>query len=233
MRYYRLLSEWTARGPLRTVTSAQIGQALDIDPTQVRKDLRSIGVLGMGRVGFDVCEVCRAVRVACGFDRHYEAVLVGAGHLGGALLAYTGFAKYGLHIVAAYDSSKRKIGRRIAGHVIRPLNAMTADIKAHCIQLAILTTPVEVAQSLANNLVLAGVKVIWNFTPAELNVPANVLVRHEHISKGLSHIAYRLKNLPGATDGRARPRQHPWVRGRPARGPLAAHEAAALAHECQ
>jgi redox-sensing transcriptional repressor len=139
MRYYRLLSEWTTHEPIQTVTSAQIAQALDIDPTQVRKDLRAIGVLGMGRVGFDVCEVCRAVRVACGFDQSYEAVLVGVGHLGGALLTYPGFAKYGMHIVAAYDSSKRKVGRRIAGLVVRPVSAMRADIERRKIRLAVLT----------------------------------------------------------------------------------------------
>ena len=193
MRYYRLLSEWAANEPVQTVTSARIGQALDIDPTQVRKDLRAIGLLGMGRVGFDACEVCRAIRNACGFDQRYEAVLIGAGHLGGALLAYSGFAKYGLHIVAAFDSDKRRIGKRIAGHVIRPMRAMKSTIERREIRLAILTTPVEVSQQVTNSLVAAGVDVIWNFTPAELCVPNGVLVRHEHISKGLSHIAYRLK----------------------------------------
>ena len=79
--YYRLLSEWTAKKPVQTVTSAQIGDALDIDPTQVRKDLSAIGAAGMGRVGFEVCEVCRAIRTALGFDRTYQAVLVGAGHM--------------------------------------------------------------------------------------------------------------------------------------------------------
>jgi redox-sensing transcriptional repressor len=151
-------------------------------------------------VGFDVCEVCRAVRVACGFDRMYEAVLIGTGHLGAALLAYSGFSKYGLHIVAAFDSSKRKVGRRIAGHMVRPVRNLRAFIEERGIRLAILTTPVEVAQKLANRLVLAGVIVIWNFTPAELAVPPGVLVRHEHISKGLSHIAYRLKDVPRARE---------------------------------
>jgi redox-sensing transcriptional repressor len=234
MRYYRLLSEWTAREPMQTVTSAQIGQALDIDPTQVRKDLRAIGVLGMGRVGFDVCEVCRAVRIACGFDQSYEAALVGVGHLGGALLAYGGFAKYGLHIVAAYDSSKRKVGRRIAGLVVRPISIMTAEIERRNIHLAILTTPVEVAQQLTNSLVLAGVVVIWNFTPAELVVPPGVLVRHEHISKGLSHIAYRLKNLPGLPESRGhRLRQRRLARARPNGQRLPHHHAATLTHESQ
>ena len=79
MRYYRYLSEVTAKKPIKTVTSAQIAEALDVDPTQVRKDLSAIGLVGLGRVGFDVCEICRAIRVALGFDQTFDAVLVGTG----------------------------------------------------------------------------------------------------------------------------------------------------------
>lgn len=193
MGYHRLLAEWTARKSVKIVTSAQIGDALDIDPTQVRKDLASIGVVGMGRVGFDVCEVCRAIRAVLGFDQEYEAVLIGAGHLGGALLAYSGFAGYGLHIVAAFDNDKRRIGSRIGGCTVKSMSALKPFITRRGIRLAILTTPVEVSQKVADRLVSVGVQAIWNFTPTRLAVPPGVLVRHEHISRGLSEIAYHLK----------------------------------------
>lgn len=194
MRYYRFLSELTAKKPVQTVTSAQIAEALDIDPTQVRKDFAAIGLLGMGRVGFDVCEICRAIRMELGFDRSYEGVLVGTGHLGGALLAYSGFARYGLHIVAAFDNDKHRIGREIAGHIVKPMRAIKPFVKRRKIRLAILTIPVETSQEVADRLVSAGVKAIWNFTPTRLAVPPGVLVRNEHISVGLSEIAYHLKH---------------------------------------
>jgi len=193
MRYYRFLAESTAGKPLQTVTSAQIAEALDIDPTQVRKDFGAIGLLGIGRVGFEVCEICRAIRVALGFERRYEAVLIGTGHLGGALLAYTGFERYGLHIVAAFDNDKRRVGRKIAGCTIKPTSAMKLFINRRQIRLAILATPGEVSQKLTDRLVSAGVEAIWNFTPIRLTVPSGVLVRDEHISVGLSEIAYRLR----------------------------------------
>jgi redox-sensing transcriptional repressor len=193
MRYYRFLSELTARKPVQTITSAQIAEALDIDPTQVRKDFGAIGLLGIGRVGFDVCEVCRAIRVVLGFEQEYEAVLLGTGHLGGALLAYSGFARYGLHVVAAFDNDKRRVGGTIAGCTIKPMKVMKPFLKRRKIRLAILTTPVEVSQELTDRLVSAGVKAIWNFTPTRLTVPPGVLVRNEHISIGLSQIAYHLK----------------------------------------
>ncbi|MHC4785596.1 MAG: redox-sensing transcriptional repressor Rex, partial [Planctomycetota bacterium] len=175
----------------------QIAEALDVDPTQVRKDFSAIGLVGMGRVGFDVCEVCRAIRVGLGFDQKFDAVLVGAGHLGGALLAYSGFAagfaRYGLHVVAAFDNDERKIGRTVAGVTVRPMKGMATFLRRRDIRLAIVTVPADVAQKMADRLVSAGVKAIWNFAPTQLTVPPDVLVRNEHISRGLSEIAYHLK----------------------------------------
>ncbi len=197
MRYYRLLAEMTAKEPMATITSAQIAEALDIDPTQVRKDLGAVGLQGMGRVGFDVCEVCRAIRIMLGFDQKYESVLIGAGHLGGALLAYSGFsagfARYGLHVVAVFDNDRSKIGGKIAELTVKPMKEMKPLIKRRSIRLAILTIPAQVSQELTDRLVTAGVKAIWNFSPTQLTVPPDVLVRNEHISVGLSEIAYHLK----------------------------------------
>ncbi len=192
MRYYRWLSESTFRKPLRTVTSAQIAEALDVDPTQVRKDFGAVGLVGMGRVGFEVCEVCRAIRYVLGFDQRYEGVLIGAGHLGSALAAYNGFASYGLEIVAVFDNDKRKIGSKVAGCAVQSMRALKPYIRKHNIRLAILTTPAEVSQELVDRVVSAGVKAIWNFTPTRLTVPPDVFVRNEHISLGLSEIAYHL-----------------------------------------
>ncbi|KPK37924.1 MAG: hypothetical protein AMJ65_13545 [Phycisphaerae bacterium SG8_4] len=192
MRYYRFLSESGAKKPPQTITSAQIAAALDIDPTQVRKDFSAIGLLGIGRVGFEVCEVCRAIRVALGFDQRHEAVLIGTGHLGAALLAYSGFARYGLHIVAAFDMDQRLVGSKVAGCTVKSMRSLKPFIRKHGIRLALLTTPVEASQKLADRLVSVGVKAIWNFTPTRITVPPEVLVRDEHISLGLSVIAYHL-----------------------------------------
>ena len=193
MRYYRYLSESTAKSQINTVTSAQIAEALDIDPTQVRKDFAAIGLQGMGRVGFDVCEVCRSIRFVLGFDQAYEGVLVGAGHLGGALLAYSGFDRYGLRIVAAFDNDTRRIGQKIAGCAVKSTRVMKVFIRNRNIRLAILTTPIDVSQVLTDRLVSVGVRAIWNFTPTRLAVPPGVIVRDEHISMGLSEITYHLK----------------------------------------
>ena len=95
--------------------------------------------------------------------------------------------------MAAFDNDQRKVGRTIAGLTVRPMNGMSAFVRTRNIRLAIITVPAAVAQKIADRLVSAGVTAIWNFAPTQLSVPDNVLVRNEHISRGLSEIAYHLK----------------------------------------
>ncbi len=195
IRYYRFLSELTSRRSVDTVTSAQLGEALDIDPTQVRKDFGAIGLMGISRVGYEVCEVCRAIRTVLGFNRPYSAILVGAGHLGASLIQYQGFDRYGLRIVAAFDSDPEKVGTEIAGIRVHSTRSLKSFVSKNKIRMAILTTPVGVSQAMADRLVSVGVKAIWNFSPTRLQAPDDVLVRNEHISLGLAQVAYHLNRL--------------------------------------
>ncbi|MFO8174712.1 MAG: redox-sensing transcriptional repressor Rex [Gemmatimonadota bacterium] len=197
IRYYRYLSELTSKRTVETVTSAQLGAALDIDPTQVRKDFGAIGLMGISRVGYETCEVCRAIRNVFGFNRPYSAVLLGAGHLGTALLQYKGFSRYGLRIVAAFDKDPGKVGTEIAGIPVNSIQGLKSYVEDHQIRMAILTTPVQVSQSITDLLAEAGVKAIWNFSPTRLQAPPDVLIRNEHISLGLAQVAYHLNRLQG------------------------------------
>jgi redox-sensing transcriptional repressor len=202
IRYYRFLSEVTSRKNVDTITSAHLGTVLDIDPTQVRKDFGAIGLMGISRVGYEVCEVCRAIRLVFGFDDPYPAILIGAGHLGNALLSYPGFARYGLQIVAAFDSDPKITGASIEEVKVQGTRSMKPFIRKHGIQLAILTTPVGVSQALTDRLVSAGIKAIWNFSPTRLSAPKDVLIRNEHISLGLAQVAYHLNRSRGDMTGK-------------------------------
>lgn len=195
IRYYRYLSEVTARKNVDTITSAQLGTVLDIDPTQVRKDFGAIGLMGISRVGYEVCEVCRAIRLVFGFDDPFPAILVGAGHLGNALLSYPGFTRYGLKIVAAFDNDPKKKGTSITDVKVQDTRSMKPFIRKHGIRMAILTTPVSVSQTITDRLVASGIKAIWNFSPTRLSTPEDVLIRNEHISLGLAQVAYHLNAL--------------------------------------
>jgi len=202
IRYYRYLSELSARRSVETITSAQMGGALDIDPTQVRKDFGAIGLMGISRVGYEVCEVCRAIRLVFGFDHPFPAVLVGAGHLGTALLSYPGFVRYGLRIVAAFDNDPKKMGKHIEEVRVHGLRSLKPYIRKHRIKMGILTTPVAVSQTMTDRLVSAGIKAIWNFSPTRLSTPGDVLVRNEHISLGLAQVAYHLNRLRNLEPGK-------------------------------
>jgi redox-sensing transcriptional repressor len=202
-RYHRYLAE--GRGPLTrgAVTSGEIATALDVDPTQVRKDLGAIGLRGRGRVGFDPDEVVGALRAALGFDRTHRAIVVGVGRLGGALLTYRGFARYGLKILAAFDTDPERVGREVAGCPVLHSRRMRRFVRRHGIGLAIVATPEDVAQRVVDRLVSAGVTAIWNFAPLKLRVPEGVDVRDEHISVGLSHLTSRSRDAQRGADGRA------------------------------
>ena len=202
IQYYRYLFRLTTQSSMNTITSAQLGTALDIDPTQVRKDFGAIGLVGISRVGYEICEVCRAIRTVFGFDRPYEAILVGSGHLGKAVLSYPGFSRYGLRIVASFDNDPEIIGTEIAGLVVRPIRSLKPFVRKHGVRLAILTTPVNVSQALADRLVSSGVEAIWNFSPTRLTAPRNVLIQNQYISVGLAQIAYHLNGL---RDGETKP----------------------------
>lgn len=194
IRYYRYLAELTARRSMDTITSGQLGRTLDVDASQVRKDFSAIGLAGVSRVGYDVCEVCRTIRTVLGFNESYDAVLVGTGQLGGALLSYGGFDRYGLRIVAAFDSDPDKVGMQKDDLTIRSVHDLRPFLEENDIQVVILTTPVDVSQGLAELAAMAGVRAVWNFSPTRISLPDDVLVRNEHISLGLAEISFHLRS---------------------------------------
>jgi len=196
MHYYHFIGERIAQQAANTVSSAQLASVLNMDDTQVRKDLAAIGVRGYPRVGFKTTEVMEAIREVLGFDASYKAVLIGAGRLGGAMAAYRGFSRYGLSIVALFDANLEVLGSTVGGYVVQPLHVLEAVIQRHGVRLGILTVPAEAAQPLTDRLVGLGVRAIWNFAPTGLTVPEWVVLRHEHISVGLAELAYFLKNSP-------------------------------------
>ena len=199
IRYYRYLADLTAEKEVETITSSRLGAALEVDPSQVRKDFGAVGLAGMAHVGYEACEVCRGIRVALGFDDPYTGVVLGAGRLGGAILGSSELERYGLRIVGAFDSDPFKVGRRVAGHLIQPVDELPSFFRDRTPRLAILTVPGSAAQALADLAVHLGAEAIWNFTPTRLRVPPPILVRNERISAGLAEISYHLHSAPGQT----------------------------------
>lgn len=195
MQYYHCINEQFVPESRFTVSSARFARCLSLDGTQVRKDLAAIGVKGRRRVGFDVNTVLEAIQRTLGLTQTRQAVVIGAGRLGGAIASYKGFKICGLDIVALFDVNPGKIGLSIAGHVVQPLEQLESIIKDRGIEMGILTVPAGAAQPLADRLVNAGIKAIWNFSAVALTVSEEIIVRHEHLSIGLAQLSYHLKRL--------------------------------------
>jgi redox-sensing transcriptional repressor len=192
MRYLLCLEDPGFRPSASAVSSGSMAEHLRLDATQVRKDLAAVGVRGTPRVGYGRQAVTAAIRDYLGFDRVRRAVIVGMGRLGGAIAAYGGFREFGVEIVGCFDTDPGKIGRRIAGHRLRSLNTLPKFAAEHRAELGILTCPARAAQEVADILVAAGVRALWNFAPVSLSVPAGVSVRNEQLSLGLAELQFAL-----------------------------------------
>ena len=188
--YLRILAEMRDAGD-SFVSSALVAEQLNLDPIMVRKDLAGCGVTGRPRLGFPLNELYHAVENILGCGNSCEAIMVGVGKLGSALLGYPGFEQYGIHIMAAFDLMPGKSNRqKIPIYPIRRLEEIIPQTKA---KIAILTVPADAAQEMANRLIAAGIRGIWNFTPTHLLVPDDIIVKRENLAISLVVLAHRLR----------------------------------------
>jgi redox-sensing transcriptional repressor len=160
----------------------------------VRKDLSFFGSFGKRGLGYSVHELAAKIRDILGLARTYRVVLVGAGRIGSALAQYPGFRERGFNVTAIYDTDPKKVGARWNGLVVRDVSHLEADLKRDLSDIAILVTPAEAAQEVADRLVHAGVKAILNFAPVQLSVPSDVAVKSVNMALELETLSFALAN---------------------------------------
>ena len=192
--YLRMLNKVLSEG-MEHVSSNRLADELDLEAIVVRKDLAVAGILGKPRVGFEVKLAIEAIEQFMNFNSPTDAVLVGTGHLGQALLGYSGFVKFGLNIVAAFDSNPDVIGTTLYDKPVYPMSEFTQRCEVNNIQIGILCVPGKFAQEVADMMVSAGLKGIWNFTPRKLNVPPEVVVQREDLAEGLAELSVKLSRM--------------------------------------
>jgi redox-sensing transcriptional repressor len=175
------------------VLSSRMCECAGVDSTSVRRDLAAIGVRGRTSLGYRKTDVLRAIEAALGMGRAYRAVIVGAGRLGCALASYPFYAPSDLAIVALLYVDPAKFGLRVNGIPVEPFARLRDHVRRHGIALAMVAVPADAAQDAATLLVQAGVRAIWNFSPASLRVPREVFVRHEQLSLGLGVVTHYLE----------------------------------------
>jgi len=187
--YHRLLSEESKE----YISSEEIGEKLGIPPEQVRKDLSYLEYKGKPKVGYHVKSLLDELNRLFGLDKNVKVIIVGAGNLGSALTNYPGFANYNIEIVGIFDKDPQKIGKRIGSLVVLPLDYLDRVIKRFNVEIGVICVPKESAQEVADILINNGIKAIWNFAPAFIKVPDEIIVRNEDISLGLLSLKHMLE----------------------------------------
>lgn len=190
--YVSVLEKWLKEGK-ETVSTTDFAATLTLKPVQVRKDLAFAGAEGKPRIGYQTEELLNTLHRFVGWNNLSEAVLVGAGALGTAILGYKGFDRFGLKIKAAFDIDESKCGATVHDKPVYPIRDLKQYVKKNGIIMGILTVSENGAQPAADALVEAGIQGIWNFSPAQIDVPDSIFVQQEDLAAGLAVLAVRIK----------------------------------------
>lgn len=178
--YHCILVEYNDKG-IEFISSPQIGSRLNVDDSQVRKDIKFLNNVGKCKVGYSVKELKDSIEHTLGFKKVKDVFIVGAGNLGMALAKYDNFENYGLNILALFDNDPLKVGNSIKGKEIFHVSKLPNLAERLKVNIAILTVPREFANDTALYLANSGIKYIWNFTPSVLDVPEGIKVWNENL----------------------------------------------------
>ena len=188
-----------ARGVSNTSATA-IAKALGLGEVQVRKDLSAVSGAGKPKTGYQVADLISALETQLGCHHKTQAVLVGAGELGRALLNYDGFGAYGTEIVAGFDVNPPAPNTWKGLRPIYSVSDLPAFLAAHTIPIGIITVPAGVAQQVCDALVKGGVQAIWSFAPVQLSVPESVILMQENLALSLAFLNGQ-RNASSEIDG--------------------------------
>lgn len=176
------------------VSSTQISRCLNVDASQIAKDLSFLDIRGKTRIGYAVNELESILRDFLGFQKPHTAVVIGVGSLGAALIQDSGLGNYGLDIVAGFDTDSSKIGDkgRVPVYHVDRLDEIASSLG---VEIAIITVPHEFAEAVADASVQAGIKALWNFTPHRLRPRFGVVMQNTSIYSDLALMYNRLEQL--------------------------------------
>ena len=177
------------------VSSTQISKELNVQSSQIAKDLSFLNIRGKTRIGYEVKSLMAELENFLGFNRRHDAVVIGAGSLGTALMQDRGLEHYGLNIVAGLDVRSELIGQRLGGLPVYDIHNLATWHRDHsAVSIAILTVPVESAQETADIVIASGMTALWNFTPYRIKAPDHVVIANTSIYAHLAIIYNRMHN---------------------------------------
>lgn len=173
------------------ISATRIAKDLQLGEVQVRKDLNIVCGKGKPKLGYRTSDLIDSIETCLGQEKATQAVLVGAGRLGKALLEYDEFEKYGVRIAAAFDNNERPL--RLHGNIeILPIAYLQSFCKTHDIRIGIITVGEGSAQTVCDMMLDCGIKAIWNFAPCRLQVPDNILFLQENLALSLAYLNNQL-----------------------------------------
>lgn len=190
-RYYRYLGELKDEHVER-VSSMELSELMHVTASQIRQDLNHFGGFGQQGYGYNVEYLYDEIGKILGLDQKHNLVLVGAGHLGQALANYVNFERRGFLIKGIFDRDSNLHGTMIRGIEVKPMEELEQFVKAHDIDIGVLTLPKTGAVEVSEILVRGGIKAIWNFAHVDLTLPDHVLVENVHLSESLMKLSYMI-----------------------------------------
>jgi redox-sensing transcriptional repressor len=174
------------------VSSTQIAKEINVDPSQVAKDLSFVNISGKTRVGYEIGALINILENFLGFTSQHKAFLFGVGQLGAALMRDSGLNQYGVNIVAGFDIRKDIIGKKIDGIPVFSMDNLPEKQKEYGATIGIITVPVENAQNVTDFIITNGIKALWNFTPFRIRVPEKIVVQNTSI---YAHLAVMFNRM--------------------------------------
>ena len=171
-----------------TISATAIATALSLGDVQVRKDLAAVSDAGRPKVGYETEILIRDIERQLGCEKQTNAVLVGAGKLGRALLDYDGFEDFGVKIIAGFDCNETCFRLPNSSTEILPIDDLESYCKENDVRLGIITVGQGSAQEVCDKLVASGISAIWNFAPCPLNVPAVIALKQENLALSLAYL---------------------------------------------
>ena len=176
----------------RYVSSTQISKEINIDASQIAKDLSYVNITGRTRVGYEIDTLITVLENFLGFTNLHKAFLFGVGSLGGALLGDSGLKHFGLEIVAAFDVKPPVVGPALHGIPIFHTEDFGKKMRDYGVNIGVLTVPIEIAQQITDYMVAGGIKAVWNFTPFRIRVPEHIVVQNTSL---YAHLAVMFNRL--------------------------------------
>ena len=174
------------------VSSTQISKQINIDSSQIAKDLSYVDISGRTRVGYEVDLLISVLEDFLGFTNLHRAYLFGVGSLGGALLRDSGLSHFGLKIVGAFDVNPDLVGTEINGIPIYHTDELQLRMQKDKVNIGVLTVPIAISQQVTDKMVEGGIKAVWNFTPFRIRVPEGIVVQNTSL---YAHLAVMFNRL--------------------------------------